>query len=180
MARPTRSPSRTDAALLDGVQELLDAGTRYYTAVQAIIPLAASTEVHVHAVTTRRSCAGRASPPARRRSSLGFDSVPIRAEKSLYDLAMWTEVARGARRGRARRPGRRRGGRAVRRHADEWRARFQAHLDRFGHATYNLDFVHPTPVDDPAPLFEALRFALDGGARAPTSGRRRPCAGGRS
>ena len=35
----------TDAELLDGVQELLDAGTRYYTAVQAIIPLAASSEV---------------------------------------------------------------------------------------------------------------------------------------
>jgi hypothetical protein len=35
----------TDAELLDGVQELLDAGTRYYTAVQAIIPLAAFSEV---------------------------------------------------------------------------------------------------------------------------------------
>ena len=73
-------------------------------------------------------------------------------------------------------PARGLGGRPAREPADEWRARFRAHLDRFGHATYNLDFMHPTAVDDPAPLFEALRFALDGGSAGPprASWRRRP------
>ena len=156
----------TDAELLDGVQELLDAGTRYYTAVQAIIPLAAFSEVsftRFYDALVRRP----GEPPAST-FLVGFDSAPILAEKSLWNLAEWTrghpELADAVRADPA----------AVwagggPEHADEWRARFRAHLDRFGHATYNLDFMHPTPVDDPAPLFEALRFALDGGSAGPSA-----------
>ena len=156
----------TDAELLDGVQELLDAGTRYYTAVQAIIPLAAFSEVsftRFYDALVRRP----GEPPAST-FLVGFDSAPILAEKSLWSLAEWTrghpELADAVRADPA----------AVwagggPEHADEWRARFRAHLDRFGHATYNLDFMHPTAVDDPAPLFEALRFALDGGSAGPAA-----------
>ncbi len=154
----------TDEALLDGVQELLDAGTRYYTAVQAIIPLAASTEV----IFTRYydALVRREGEPPASTFLVGFDSTPIRAEKSLWDLAAWTrghaELAAAVRADPAAVWAG--GGPAA---GDEWRARFQAHLDRYGHATYNLDFLHPTPVDDPAPLFAALRFALDGGGADP-------------
>ena len=31
----------------------------------------------------------------------------------------------------------------------QWHSRFQEHLDRFGHAVYNLDFASPVPADDP-------------------------------
>ena len=71
--------------------------------------------------STTRSCAGRASRP-RRRSCVGFDSAPILAEKSLWDLAEWTrghpELADAVRADPA----------AVwagggPEHADEWRAR---------------------------------------------------------
>jgi rifampicin phosphotransferase len=153
-----------DAELLDGVQELLDAGTSYYTAVQAIIPLAAFSEVtftRFYDAFVRRP----GEPPAST-FLVGFDSAPILAEKSLWDLAEWTrghpELADAMRAdpaavwaGGGPEP------------ASEWRSKFRVHLDRFGHATYNLDFVHPTPADDPAPLFEALRFALDGGGAGP-------------
>ena len=44
----------------------------------------------------------------------------------------------------------------------EWRARFQRHLDRFGHTVYNLDFANAVPADDPAPLIDTLRFYLRG------------------
>lgn len=156
-----------DAELFAGIGELLDAGTEYYTAVQAIIPLAASSEVIFTMFYDR--LVRRAGDPPAPTFLLGFDSAPIRAEKSLYDLARWT-------RGHAEltatllatppdrvvdllrattAPG-----------GDEWRARFQAHLDRFGHSTYNLDFINPVPADDPAPLFDALRFYLDGSADA--------------
>jgi rifampicin phosphotransferase len=154
----------TDAELLDGVQELLDAGTRYYTAVQAIIPLAASSEVIFTRCYDR--LVRRAGEPPASTFLVGFDSTPIRAEKSLWDLAEWSRgheaLALAVRADPAAVWAG--GGPAP---ADEWRARFQAHLDRFGHATYNLDFRHPTPVDDPTPLFEALRFALDGGGASP-------------
>src|SRR3712207_6761773 len=49
----------------------------------------------------------------------------------------------------------------------EWRSRFRAHLDRYGHAVYNLDFMNPVPADDPAPLFDTLKFYLRGEGRNP-------------
>ena len=117
--------------------------------------------------STTRSCAGRASRP-RRRSSWASTARRSWPRSRCGDLAEWTrghpELADAVRADPA----------AVwagggPEHADEWRARFRAHLDRFGHATYNLDFMHPTAVDDPAPLFEALRFALDGGSAGPAA-----------
>jgi pyruvate,water dikinase len=53
---------------------------------------------------------------------------------------------------------------------DLWRAfreRFAAHLARFGHAIYDLDFAKAVPVDDPAPLLDALKFFLTGQAADP-------------
>ena len=99
----------TDAELLDGVQELLDAGTTYYTAVQAIIPLAASSEV----VFTRfyDALVRRPGEPSASTFLVGFDSAPIRAEKSLWDLAEWTRGHAELADGGARRPGRGLGGR---------------------------------------------------------------------
>jgi len=76
--------------LLDGVIELLDAVTEYYTAVQAIIPIAASSEVIFTQFYER--LVRRAGDPPAATFLLGFDSAPILAEKSLYDLATWTRT----------------------------------------------------------------------------------------
>ena len=74
--------------LLAGVQQLVDAAAEYYTAVQTIIPAAATSEVlftrFYDAVVRTKD-----DPPAQV-FLLGFDSAPIRSEKSLYDLATWT------------------------------------------------------------------------------------------
>lgn len=160
----------SDQELLDGVIELLDAGTVYYTAVQAIIPLAASSEVIFTQFYQR--LVRRAGDPPAATFLLGFDSAPILAEKSLYDLATWTRTHDELTAALLATPSAR-AGELLRGELspewDQWRARFQAHLDRFGHTTYDLDFRDPTPADDPAPLFDALRFYLDGSA-AHTSG----------
>jgi pyruvate,water dikinase len=55
----------------------------------------------------------------------------------------------------------------------EWRSRFQAHLDRYGHAVYNLDFINPVPADDPAPLLDTLKFYLRGEGKNPHERQRR-------
>jgi phosphohistidine swiveling domain-containing protein len=73
--------------LLAGVHALLDAGTLYYTAVQSIIPLAATSEISFRAFYDK--LVRRDGDPAAQTLLLGFDSEPIRAEKSLYDLAGW-------------------------------------------------------------------------------------------
>jgi rifampicin phosphotransferase len=153
----------TTAALLDGVQELVDAAAEYYTAVQAIIPIAATSEMlftwFYDAVIRQKD-----DPPAQV-FVLGSDSEPIRAEKSLYELATWTrdhpEVAEQL---FALRPQD-----FLERAAasedpvwHEWHSRFQAHLNAYGHTVYNLDFANPVPADDPVPLLETVRFFVSG------------------
>ena len=166
--------------LLAGARELLDAGTEYYTSVQTIIPIAATSEMLFTGFYDR--LIRREGDPPGQTFLLGFDSMPIRAEKSLYDLAMWCgehpELAADA-------PGYT-VGRSLelltheeppagmdRKGGDEWRSRFQTHLDRYGHAVYNLDFVNPVPADDPAPLFDTLKFYLRGEGQNPHERQRR-------
>ena len=160
--------------LLAGTRELLDAGTEYYTSVQTIIPIAATSEI-LFASFHDRFVRREGDPPGQT-FLLGFDSAPIQAEKSLYDLAMWTREHPELGGALGDTPSERmlevlqteeppsgvEG--AV---WQEWRSRFWAHLDRYGHAVYNLDFMYPVPADDPAPLFDTLKFYLRGGGQNP-------------
>ena len=153
----------TTAQLLTGVEELVDAAAEYYTSVQAIIPIAATSEVlftwFYDAVVRRKD-----DPPAQV-FVLGSDSEPIRAEKSLYDLATWTrdqpELAESL---FALQPQEflDRAAASDDSFWHEWHNRFQAHLNAYGHTVYNLDFANPVPADDPIPLLETLRFFVSG------------------
>ncbi len=163
VARWTSQPvtELTGADLLAGVAELLDAGTEYYTAVQTIIPIAATSEV----VFTRlyETLVRRAGDPPAATFLLGSDSLPIEAEKSLFDLATWTrsqpDLAATLLRGDDPDP--------QAPEWSEWLDRLQDHLDRYGHTVYNLDFVNAVPADDPAPLIDTIRFYLRSPDRDP-------------
>ncbi|HZB09739.1 MAG TPA: PEP/pyruvate-binding domain-containing protein, partial [Rubrobacter sp.] len=153
--------------LLAGARRLLDAGTEYYTSVQTIIPLAYLSEA-LFTTFYNRLVRREGDPPAQT-FLLGFDSMPIRAEKSLYNLATWSREHPGLVRALAGTPSEQildlLGAEGPPSGVDreewrEWRSRFQSHLDRYGHAVYNLDFVNPVPADDPTPLFDTLRFYL--------------------
>ncbi|WP_457948734.1 PEP/pyruvate-binding domain-containing protein [Pseudarthrobacter sp. alpha12b] len=154
--------------LLAGVQALLDAGTVYYTAVQSIIPLADMSELSFRAFY--KSVRRDGDPPAQA-FLLGFDSEPIRAEKSLYDLAGWARSDPGLVKALLERPTTelaecQRTGSAPE-GVDgvlwqEWRFTFQEHLDLFGHAVYNLDFATPVPADNPSAQLETVKFYLRG------------------
>jgi pyruvate,water dikinase len=167
-------PERPAAELLDGVRDLLDGAARYYTAVQMIIPLAYLSELLFTAFYDR--LVRRAGDPPASTFLLGFESLPIRAEQSLYDLAAWCRQQPDLAAALAATPSERvrdllatetppAGVAGERWHA--WRQRFQAHLDRYGHMVYNLDFVNPVPADEPAPLMDALTFYLRGGGTDP-------------
>ena len=80
--------------LLEGVQALLDAATVYYTAVQSIIPIAATSEISFRAYYDK--FVRRDGDPPAQTFLLGYDSEPIRAEKSLYELAAWVRGDAGA------------------------------------------------------------------------------------
>lgn len=155
-----------DPDLVDRVRRLLDAGTEHYTAVQTIIPLAVSSEAlltwfYDHLVRGR-------DDPAAGTFLMGFDSLPIRAEKSLWDLARWAGRRPGLVETLTTTPtaglvsvladGEVPGDDDLR----EWRRRFRAHLAAYGHLVYNLDPVNPVPADEPGPLVDALLFSLGG------------------
>jgi pyruvate,water dikinase len=159
----------TGEELLEGAQALLDAGTVYYTAVQSIIPLAATSEISFRAFYDK--FVRRDGDPPAQTFLLGYDSEPIRAEKSLYDLAGWARSDPGLTAALLERPTaalaecQRTG--SVPEGVDdalwqEWRFAFQEHLDLYGHAVYNLDFASPVAADDPSALLETVKFYLRG------------------
>jgi rifampicin phosphotransferase len=177
-AKPVAELSESE--LLDGVVELLDAGTTYYTAVQSIIPLAATSEAIFRAYYDR--LVRRDGDPPGVSFLLGSDSLPIQAEKSLFDLARWTRdhpaladvvaATPPAALVEALRTDTPPGGVP----AEEWRAwrdRFDDHLARYGHVVYNLDFVAAVPADDPGPLLDTVRFYVGGQGSDPHERQRR-------
>ncbi|MCW0214246.1 MAG: PEP-utilizing enzyme [Pseudonocardia sp.] len=142
----------TPDELLAGAVELLDAGTEYYTAVQTIIPIAVTSEALFTAFYER--LVRRAGYPPATTFLLGFDSAPIRAERSLYELAVRAraepDLARALLAGGSTEAW------------PEWEAGLRQHLDEHGHTIYTLDFATAVPADDPAPLLDTVRFYLRG------------------
>lgn len=160
--------------LLEGVRTLLDAGTVYYTAVESVIPIAATSEISFRAYYDK--LIRRAGDPPGETFLLGYDSEPIRAEKSLYDLAAWAREVEGLA------PAILHQSTAALAESQrswlppagmdpalwqQWHPRFQAHLDRFGHEVYNLDFATPVPADDPSALLDTVKFYLRGQGNDP-------------
>ncbi len=98
---------------------------------------------------------------------MGYDSTPIRAEKSLYDLAAWCrahdETASYVLNTPSAELASRLGpGDAPTGDWREFQERFCRHLQEFGHLIYDLDFAKPLPLDDPAPMLEAIKMYLRG------------------
>ena len=163
------------AQLLDGVRATTAEAARYYLSVQGGILPAAYTSEAIFTLVYNRFLKGRNAPPALT-FMLGFDSAPIQAEKSLYDLAQWVreqpELApvlanmsskqfKTAYRKQAAR------GAAEDGPWPEFWRRLADHLACFGHTIYDLDFAKAVLADDPVPVVETLKFFLSGQAPDP-------------
>jgi len=180
-AKPLREMSAT--GLLAGVKELLYRGTEYYTSVQLIMPSAYLSEP-LFTGFYNRLIKREGDPPAQT-FLLGFESTPIRAEKSLYDLARWCREHPELAAALLDAPS---DGALDLLKTDhpavdetvwrEWQSRFRDHLDRYGHMVYDLDFAKPVAADDPAPTFDTLKYYLRGEGKNPHE-RQRAAAGQR-
>jgi hypothetical protein len=103
---------------------------------------------------------------------LGLENLPLRAEKSLFDLAQWTQAQPELVNYLQQTPAQ-----AVwaALQADpvpaplsgEFAARFATHLAEFGHLTYDLDFMNPVPTEQPVPMLDTLRVYLSGQGNNP-------------
>ena len=158
--------------LLAGAHQIVEAAASYYVSIQFVLAVANLSEAIFTSVYNR--LIKRKSDPPALTFLLGFDSAPIRAEKSLYDLAMWA-------RGEAELAGylARASGKDIAAYesqsapiagGESWReftGRLAEHLNHFGHAVYDLDFAKSVPAEAPASLLETLRYFVAGQGRNP-------------
>ena len=160
--------------LLEGACEIAQIAAEHYTTIQSgILPLAYMSETFFSLVYDR--IIKRKDDPPALTFMLGFDSAPIQAEKSLYDLAMWarghSELAEYlARAASIEVVFAYQSSSSPIGDVESWHEfcrRFQEHLNRFGHAIYDLDFAKSMPEDAPAPLLETLKYFLAGQGRNP-------------
>jgi len=102
---------------------------------------------------------------------MGWNNIPVRAEKSLYDLATWCREREALAAYLLATPSRQlveqlAGGQAPAEvSAEDWKelqARIEQHLKQFGHIVFQLDFAEPLPLDDPSPMLENVKMYLRG------------------
>ncbi|HEY4036900.1 MAG TPA: PEP/pyruvate-binding domain-containing protein [Ktedonobacteraceae bacterium] len=161
--------------LFNGARDITEEAAQYYLSVQSgILPAAYMSELFFTFVYNK-FLKGRHAPSALT-FMLGFDSAPIQAEKSLYDLAQWVrgqpelaaelanmsseqfntvyheQAARAV---------------IVEGAWSEFWQRLADHLARFGHTIYDLDFAKAVLADDPVPVLETLKFFISGQAPDP-------------
>jgi phosphohistidine swiveling domain-containing protein len=165
----------TGAEILTGVREIVDAAVNLYTILQSGFLGNAMVSEILFTRLYDRMIKREEDPPALT-YLLGFDSTPILAEKSLYDLAEWCRTHPALAAYVADTPA---GQLAAQLEGGqvppgveaedwrEWQSRFRAHLREYGHTIYDLDFAKPVPADDPAPLLETCKMFLGGQAGSP-------------
>ena len=160
----------TPAELWQAVREVMDM-SGYYTASLMFATMGASAGSEMLLTKVYEKMARRAGDPPATALLMGWDNLPIRAEKSLYDLAIFcrehellgsfvlntpsnqlveqltdNQVPAGVDIG----------------DWEECRQRFNRHLQEFGYMIFELDFAKPLPRDHPEPMLEAVKMYLRG------------------
>ena len=155
--------------LLSAASQLLEAAIDAYGAlVSGVIPGAWMSEALFNLAY---KLVKRRGDPAAPTFLMGYNSLPIRSEKSLYDLAQWARSDDALVAYLDETPSSQLAGQLGKveppqdidgRTWAEWRELFQAHLKAYGHTIYNLDFANPVPADDPSPLLDTMKLFLKG------------------
>jgi pyruvate,water dikinase len=153
-----------------GVQEVLDAAMDFIgTIMFATAGAAAGSE----GLFTRLydKLARREGDPAAPAFLMGYDSIPVQAEKSLYDLALWCRERKELVDHLLATPSEKivaqmESGQPIAQvTANDWQAmreHLEQHLARFGHLIYQLDFAEPLPRDLPGLALEIVKMYLRG------------------
>ncbi len=159
--------------LLAGAHQILEAAANYYVSIQFVLAVANLSEA-IFTDVYNRLIKRKSDPPALT-FLLGFDSAPIRAEKSLYDLAMWAHLQGELAEYLVRTSGKDIAAAYKSQSTpivdggswSEFTTRLAEHLSHFGHAVYDLDFAKSVLAEDPASLLETLKYFIAGQGRNP-------------
>ncbi len=160
--------------LLDAVRQLTKAAVDAYGAlVSGVIPAAWMSEAWF---TFRYKFSKRKGDPNAPVFLMGFDSTPIRAEKTLFDMAQWAQMQTSLAEYLLDTPTPDLSTQLSRDQAPRevdpnvwhtWRMSFQDYLKEYGHMIYNLDFGNPVPADDPTPVLDTFKLFLSGDGTNP-------------
>ena len=163
--RETDVSTLTAVQLLNGAREIFRVTAEAYNVAQSgTIPNASSSEITF--CKFYDALVKRKGDPEGATLLFGLENQPLRAEKALFDMAMWLCIQPEL----AKVVGLEPADEIVQRLTsakddspwDEFRSRFAAYLAEFGHAIYDLDFARPLPVDEPVPLIDAIKAYLTG------------------
>jgi pyruvate,water dikinase len=152
------------SALLAGARELFETSAEYLT-VSVARPLPMSNLSELEFSMFYNTLIKRKADPVAATFLLGLESMPLRAEKALFDLAQWAQTQPELASYLQVAPAQ-----AVwaALQADpipaplsaKFVARFAAYQAEFGHITYDLDFMNPVPADYPIPTLDTLKLYL--------------------
>jgi phosphohistidine swiveling domain-containing protein len=156
------------AELWGGVQEVNEAAMVHLSSLLVATTGASAGSEILFTNVYDRLIRRKGDPPAVT-FLMGYNSTPIQAEKSLYDLAMWCRELPSLAAYLLKTPVGQAAAQLVNGAQPEpvegWQAfceRFQAHQQAYGHIVYDLDFAKPLPLDTPAPMLETIKMYLEG------------------
>lgn len=157
--------------LLAGVRELFEISADHWCAA-ICRPIPRSNFSELFFSRFYNALIKRKEDPAAVTFLLGLEGLPLRAEKSLYDLALWAKTQPELAGYLARTPADQiwaglQSDPVPGPLAEEFAARLAAHREAFGHVLYDLDFMNPVPAEEPVPMLDALKVYLAGQGNSP-------------
>jgi rifampicin phosphotransferase len=157
----------TTRELWHETQELADAAA-YYICGLMFATMGASAGSEMLLTRVYEKFARKNGDPDASTLLMGWDNIPVRSEKSLYDLAMWISEEKELAEYVASTPSH---DLAKQLNAPdtapaplfpELASRFQTHLEKFGYIVFQLDYAEPLPRDHPEMLLENIKMYLRG------------------
>ena len=155
--------------LLEGVRALMYAAGKYYTVIQSsTLPTASSSEM---IFTSIYQMVSRKDEPKAATLLFGLETVPLRAEKSLFDLGMWIRE-RPALRDFTLHTSTEKLVATLQADShpetipaqewDEFKSRLEKHADEFGYTSFEFDFMNLTPAETPGLILDSIKMYVEG------------------
>ena len=155
--------------LLKGVRRLMYAAGKYYTTIQSgTLPSATTSEMIFSALYKKVK---REDDPEASQLLLGLDSVALRAEKSLFDMAGWIEAHAQLSAYIQQTSGEQQAkmlqsemapGQVPQEDWQTFKERFDAHMQVFGGISFEYDFMNAAPMEMPELMLDVIKVYLQG------------------
>lgn len=164
----------TPTELLGGARTVFRAAVKYYTVIQTTLPAASMGEIFFQRFYN--ALIKRKTDPGFTTFLFGLETMLVRAEKSLYDVAIWIKENPALMDYTLRTPtlglvaALRQDAAPENIPAEAWLellTRLEAHFAEFGRTAYEFDFMNPTPAEEPSPQLEAVKLFIEGKGISP-------------